>query len=162
VAAFGKRVDKLDWMAPATRAQAKEKLKTLYVGVGYPDRWKSYAGLKVDPKDAFGNALRAEAFHTDQEFARLHAKPDRTDWSMPPQLVNAVNLPLQNALNFPAAILQPPFFDRRHHRPRDQPQLRRPGLAVRCPGPPARLVDERGHGTLQGRVPKARRTVQRV
>jgi endothelin-converting enzyme/putative endopeptidase len=111
VAAFGKRVDKLDWMAPATRAQAKEKLKTLYVGVGYPDRWKSYAGLKVDPKDAFGNALRAEAFHTDQELAKLHAKPDRTDWSMPPQLVNAVNLPLQNALNFPAAILQPPFFD---------------------------------------------------
>ena len=111
VAAFGKRVDKLDWMAPATRAQAKEKLKTLYVGVGYPDRWKSYAGLKVDAKDAFGNALRAEAFHTDQEFAKLHAKPDRTDWSMPPQLVNAVNLPLQNALNFPAAILQPPFFD---------------------------------------------------
>jgi len=99
VAAFGKRVDKLDWMAPATRAQAKEKLKTLYVGVGYPDRWKSYGGLKVDPKDAFGNALRAEAFHTDQEFAKLHAKPDRTDWSMPPQVVNAVNLPLQNALN---------------------------------------------------------------
>ena len=111
VTAFGKRIDKLDWMAPATRAQAKEKLKTLYVGVGYPDKWKSYAGLKVDAKDAFGNALRAEAFHTGQELAKLHAKPDRTEWSMPPQLVNAVNLPLQNALNFPAAILQPPFFD---------------------------------------------------
>jgi len=111
VTAFGKRIDKLDWMAPATRAQAREKLKTLYVGVGYPDRWKSYAGLKVDPKDAFGNALRAEAFHTEQEIAKLRAKPDRTAWSMPPQLVNAVNLPLQNALNFPAAILQPPFFD---------------------------------------------------
>ena len=111
VTAFGKRIDKLDWMAPATRAQAKEKLKTLYVGVGYPDKWKSYAGLKVDAKDAFGNVLRADAFHTDQELAKLHAKPDRTAWSMPPQLVNAVNLPLQNALNFPAAILQPPFFD---------------------------------------------------
>jgi endothelin-converting enzyme/putative endopeptidase len=111
VAAFGKRIDKLDWMAPATRAQAKEKLKTLYVGVGYPDKWKSYVGLKVDPKDAFGNALRAEAFHASQELAKLHTKPDRTEWSMPPQLVNAVNLPLQNALNFPAAILQPPFFD---------------------------------------------------
>jgi putative endopeptidase len=111
VTAFGKRIDKLDWMAPATRAQAKEKLKTLYVGVGYPDKWKSYVGLKVDPKDAFGNALRAEAFHTGQELAKLHTKPDRTEWSMPPQLVNAVNLPLQNALNFPAAILQPPFFE---------------------------------------------------
>jgi endothelin-converting enzyme/putative endopeptidase len=111
VDAFGKRIDKLDWMAPATRAQAREKLKTLYVGIGYPDKWKSYAGLKVVPGDAFGNAQRAEEFHTAQEFAKLHAKPDRTEWAMPPQLVNAVNLPLQNALNFPAAILQPPFFD---------------------------------------------------
>jgi endothelin-converting enzyme/putative endopeptidase len=111
VDAFGKRIDKLDWMAPATRAQAKEKLKVLYVGVGYPDKWKSYAGLKVVPGDAFGNALRAEEFYTAQQIAKLHQKPDRTEWSMPPQLVNAVNLPLQNALNFPAAILQPPFFD---------------------------------------------------
>ena len=111
VDAFGKRVDKLDWMAPATRAQAKEKLKTLYVGVGYPDKWKSYDGLKVVLDDAFGNAVRADEFHTAQEIAKLHRKPDRTEWSMPPQLVNAVNLPLQNALNFPAAILQPPFFD---------------------------------------------------
>ena len=111
VDAFGKRVDKLDWMAPATRAQAKEKLKTLYVGVGYPDKWKSYEGLKVVLDDAFGNAVRADEFHTAQEIAKLHRKPDRTEWSMPPQLVNAVNLPLQNALNFPAAILQPPFFD---------------------------------------------------
>jgi len=111
VDAFGKRVDKLDWMAPATRAQAKEKLKTLYVGVGYPDKWQSYDGLKVVLDDAFGNAVRADEFHTAQEIAKLHRKPDRTEWSMPPQLVNAVNLPLQNALNFPAAILQPPFFD---------------------------------------------------
>jgi endothelin-converting enzyme/putative endopeptidase len=111
VDAFGKRVDKLDWMAPATRAQAREKLKTLYVGVGYPDKWKSYDGLKVMPNDAFGNAMRAEQFHYAEEIAKLHRKPDRTAWAMPPQLVNAVNLPLQNALNFPAAILQPPFFD---------------------------------------------------
>ena len=111
VDAFGKRVDKLDWMAPATRAQAKEKLKVLYVGVGYPDKWKSYSGLKVVPDDAFGNAVRAEEFRYGQQIAELHRKPDRTEWSMPPQLVNAVNLPMQNALNFPAAILQPPFFD---------------------------------------------------
>jgi putative endopeptidase len=111
VDAFGKRIDKLDWMAPATRAQAREKLKTLYVGVGYPDRWKSYAGLKVSANDAYGNALRAEQFHYKAEIGKLHARPDRTEWAMPPQLVNAVNLPLQNALNFPAAILQPPFFD---------------------------------------------------
>jgi putative endopeptidase len=111
VDAFSKRIDKLDWMASATRAQAKEKLKTLYVGVGYPDHWKSYAGLTVSPTDAFGNARRAEEFRYTQQLAKLHQKPVRTEWSMPPQLVNAVNLPLQNALNFPAAILQPPFFD---------------------------------------------------
>jgi putative endopeptidase len=111
VTAFSQRIDKLDWMAPATRAQAKEKLRTLYVGVGYPDHWKNYIGLAVSPIDAFGNSVRAEEFHYAHEIARLHAKPNRTDWSMPPQLVNAVNLPLQNALNFPAAILQPPFFD---------------------------------------------------
>jgi putative endopeptidase len=111
IAAFGKRIDKLDWMAPATRAQAQEKLKTLYVGVAYPDRWESYAGLKVTPGDAFGNVVRAEQFHTEQQLAKLHKKIDKTEWSMPPQLVNAVNMPLQNAIVFPAAILQPPFYD---------------------------------------------------
>ena len=111
IAAFSKRIDTLDWMAPATRAQAQEKLKTMYVGVGYPDRWTSYAGLKVVPGDAFGNAMRAEEFHYAQQVAKLKQKVDKTAWAMPPQLVNAVNLPLQNAMNFPAAILQPPFFD---------------------------------------------------
>ena len=111
IAAFSKRVDKLDWMAPATRAEAQQKLKTLYVGVAYPDRWASYAGLTVTPGDAFGNVLRAERFHTAQQLAKLHKKIDKTEWSMPPQLVNAVNMPLQNAIVFPAAILQPPFYD---------------------------------------------------
>ncbi|UOD27719.1 M13 family metallopeptidase [Massilia violaceinigra] len=111
IAAFSKRIDQLDWMAPATRAQAQEKLKTMHVGVAYPDRWRSYAGLKVVQGDALGNAVRAEQFHTAQEIARLKQKVDRSAWAMPPQLVNAVNLPLQNAMNFPAAILQPPFFD---------------------------------------------------
>ncbi len=111
IAAFSKRIDKLDWMAPATRAQAQEKLKTLYVGVAYPDRWDSYAALKVVPGDAFGNVVRAEDFHTQQQIAKLSKKIDKSEWSMPPQLVNAVNMPLQNAIVFPAAILQPPFYD---------------------------------------------------
>lgn len=109
--AFSRRIDKLEWMAPATRAQAQAKVKSLYVGIGYPERWKSYDGLRVVAGDAFGNAIRAEDYHYRQELAKLKRKPDRTEWAMPPQLVNAVNLPLQNALNFPAAILQPPFFD---------------------------------------------------
>jgi putative endopeptidase len=111
IAAFSKRIAQLDWMAPSTRAQAQEKLKTMYVGVGYPEHWKSFAGLKVSPTDAFGNALRAEDFNYRQQIAKLSQKVDRHAWCMPPQLVNAVNLPLQNAMNFPAAIMQPPFYD---------------------------------------------------
>jgi putative endopeptidase len=111
IAAFSKRIDKLDWMAPATRSQAQEKLKTLYIGVGYPDHWDSYAALKVVPGDAFGNAVRGEQFHTAEQFAKLHKKIDKSEWAMPPQLVNAVNMPLQNGIVFPAAILQPPFYD---------------------------------------------------
>ncbi|BDT58061.1 peptidase M13 [Massilia varians] len=109
--AFEHRIDKLDWMAPSTRSQAKEKVRTMYVGVGYPDSWQSYEGLKVSPTDALGNVLRAQEFHYVQQLAKLKQKPKKTEWAMPPQLVNAVNLPLQNALNFPAAILQPPFYD---------------------------------------------------
>lgn len=109
--AFSRRIEKLDWMAPATRAQAQAKVKSIYVGVGYPEKWKSYDGLQVKAGDAFGNAIRAEEYRYRQELDKLKRKPERTEWAMPPQLVNAVNLPLQNALNFPAAILQPPFFD---------------------------------------------------
>ena len=111
VAAFQARVDALDWMAPATKAQAKQKLATLHVGVGYPDTWASFEGLQVVRGDAFGNAERAERFDLQRALAKLGAKVDMTEWAMTPQTVNAVNLPIQNALNFPAAILQPPFFD---------------------------------------------------
>ena len=111
VEAFRKRVDALDWMAPATKKEALEKLRTLYVGVGYPDKWTSYEGLEIKPDDATGNALRAEQFHYKQQLAKLGKKVDPTEWCMPPHVVNAVNMPMQNALNFPAAILQPPFFD---------------------------------------------------
>lgn len=111
VAAFSRRIEQIDWMAPATKAQAQEKLKTLYVGVGYPDHWTSYDGLTVLRGDALGNAERAEQFHYRQQLAKLGKPAERSEWAMPAQLVNAVNLPLQNALNFPAAILQAPFFD---------------------------------------------------
>ncbi len=111
VNAFRKRIDALDWMAPATKKEAQEKLRTLYVGVGYPDKWTSYEGLEIKPDDAMGNALRAEQFHYKQQLAKLGKKVDPTEWCMPPHVVNAVNMPMQNALNFPAAILQPPFFD---------------------------------------------------
>jgi predicted metalloendopeptidase len=109
--AFGTRIDSLAWMSPATKAKAQEKLATLIVGVGYPDRWRDYAALQIVKGDALGNLQRAELFEYQRQLAKLHQPVDRSEWWMTPQTVNAVNLPLQNALNFPAAILQPPFFD---------------------------------------------------
>jgi putative endopeptidase len=111
VAAFGKRIDNLTWMSSETRAKAKAKLATLYVGVGYPDHWRSYAGLKIAPDDALGNSQRVSLFNYQWSLSKLKQPVDKTEWWMTPQTVNAVNLPLQNALNFPAAILNPPFFD---------------------------------------------------
>jgi putative endopeptidase len=111
LAAFAVRIDRLGWMAPETRAKAKAKLATLKVGVGYPDKWRDYSGLKVVRGDAFGNARRAELFEYQRNLAKFGTAVDRSEWVMNPQLVNAVNLPAMNALNFPAAILQPPYFD---------------------------------------------------
>jgi predicted metalloendopeptidase len=111
VRAFAKRIDALAWMSPETRAKAKQKLDTLIVGVGYPDRWQDYAGLEVAKGDALGNSLRAELFEYRRQLDKLRQPVDRGEWWMTPQTVNAVNLPLQNALNFPAAIIQPPYFD---------------------------------------------------
>ena len=111
IAAFDRRIDALDWMAPATKAEAKAKIETLRVSVGYPDVWPSYDGLEVAADDAFGNAERVERFEYRRAIEKLHQPVDRSEWSMTPQLVNAVNMPAMNALNFPAAILQPPFFD---------------------------------------------------
>ena len=111
IAAFDKRIDALSWMAPSTKAQAKAKLSTLYVGIGYPETWHDYSAYVIKPDDLFGNLWRASLAEYHHEVNRLGTKVDKKEWSMTPQTVNAVNLPLQNALNFPAAILQPPFFD---------------------------------------------------
>jgi putative endopeptidase len=110
VAAFGRRIDKLEWMSPATRQKARAKVATLYVGIGYPERWRDYSGLQVKRDDALGNARRAELFDYRWSLSKLGKPVDKTAWSMTPQTVNALNLPLQNAMNFPAAILSPPFF----------------------------------------------------
>jgi len=111
IAAFRKRIDALDWMAASTKAEAKKKLDTLYVGVGYPEKWRDYSKYDVKADDVFGNIWRAGLFEYQYQVARLGAPVDKHEWTMTPQTVNAVNLPLQNALNFPAAILEPPFFD---------------------------------------------------
>jgi len=111
LAAFGARIDRLDWMSPQTKLKAKAKLATLKVGVGYPDRWRSYETLQVVHGDVLGNFERAELFEYRRNLSKLGQPIDRSEWVMVPQLVNAVNLPVMNALNFPAAVLQPPFFD---------------------------------------------------
>ena len=111
ITAFGARIDRIDWMSAATKAKARQKLTTLRVGVGYPDTWVDYGALQIARGDAFGNRQRAELFEYQRSLAKLGAPVDKGEWWMSPQTVNAVNLPLQNALNFPAAILAPPYFD---------------------------------------------------
>jgi putative endopeptidase len=111
LAAFDERVDSLDWMTAATKQKAKAKIATIKVGVGYPETWRDYASLEIRRDDPLDNQLRAEKYEYQHQLAKLGQPVDRGEWWMTPQTVNAVNLPLQNALNFPAAILEAPFFD---------------------------------------------------
>jgi putative endopeptidase len=111
VAAFDKRLDALTWMSPKTKASAKAKLTSLKVGIGYPDAWRDFSKLQIVRGDVVGNAERAELFDYEYRLQQLREAPDRGQWWLDPQTVNAVNLPIQNALNFPAAILEPPFYD---------------------------------------------------
>ncbi|MBV1691297.1 M13 family metallopeptidase [Novosphingobium sp. G106] len=109
--AFERRIDAIDWLAPATKRQAIEKARGIEVGVGYPDHWRDYSSLKVSPSAAYANAQAASLVDYRQQLAKIGKPLDRREWWMNAQLVNAVNLPVQNALNFPAAILKRPFFD---------------------------------------------------
>jgi putative endopeptidase len=109
--AFRHRIDALPWMADATKAKAKAKLDTLRVGVGYPDQWADDSALLVKRDDYFGNVERAEKWDSDRRLASIGKPLDRGRWEMPVQVVNAQNLPIRNALSFPAGILSAPFFD---------------------------------------------------
>ncbi|HEX4378372.1 MAG TPA: M13 family metallopeptidase [Steroidobacteraceae bacterium] len=111
IEAFAARIDQLQWMAPQTRQKARAKLATLKISVGYPEHWRDYSTLEIRAGDLLGNVQRAELFDYRRNLAKLTAPVDRTEWVLLPQEINAVNLPAMNALNFPAAILQPPYFD---------------------------------------------------
>lgn len=111
LAAFRVRLENITWMAPATKKEAISKLGTLQVSIGYPDHWRSYAGYHVSPNNLFANLWEVSLFDYHYSLHRIGTPVDRKEWCMTPQTVNAVNLPLDNGLNFPAAILQPPFFD---------------------------------------------------
>ena len=110
-AAFSRRVKAIAWMSPATKEEALKKVQGIVVGVGYPDSWRDYAGLQISADNAYANQKNARLWEYRHQLAKIGKPMDRHEWWMPPQLVNAVNLPVQNALNFPAAILVKPFFD---------------------------------------------------
>ncbi|MEP7243346.1 MAG: M13 family metallopeptidase [Gammaproteobacteria bacterium] len=111
VAAFRQRVQALTWMSPHTRAVALTKLKTLYVGVGYPEKWQDYSDLAVDPADAAGNLRRVTDRNYRQALARLSQPVDKTQWLMAPHAVGAILTFQQNAYDFSAGLLQAPKFD---------------------------------------------------
>jgi endothelin-converting enzyme/putative endopeptidase len=113
IAAFRRRIDALPWMDPATKAEAQAKLTTLYVGIGYPETWLDYSAYEVKDNDIFGNLWRGGLFDYHRLVARLGHPVDRREWSEEPQTVDADELPLQNALTFSAAYLEPPNFDPR-------------------------------------------------
>ena len=110
-AAFTRRVEASTWMSPATKARALAKLRTLYVGIGYPDRWPDYSGLTVDSLDAVGNLRRVDDRNYRQALARLGRPVDRTEWWISPARAGAILVFQQNAYEFSAALLQTPKYD---------------------------------------------------
>ena len=110
-AAYRERIDALAWMSPETKAEAKRKLTTLTVGIAYPDQWRDYSALEILPGDVVGNVERSEVFEYNYRRSLLGKQVDRNEWVTAPQIINAYNLPILNAMNFPAGILQPPFYD---------------------------------------------------
>ncbi len=109
--AFAQRIDNLDWMSSETKVKAKEKLSAIRVKVGYPDKWKDYSSLTVDRGPFVLNVFRCLEFETNYNLAKVGKPVDRTEWGITPQTVNAYYNPTNNEIVFPAAILQPPFFD---------------------------------------------------
>jgi putative endopeptidase len=110
-AAMRARIEHVEWMSPETKAKALAKMDKVGVKIGYPDKWRDYSMLIVDPDDLFGNATRAARFQYELRVSRLGQKVDKAEWGMTPQTVNAYYNPSRNEIVFPAAILQPPFFD---------------------------------------------------
>ncbi len=110
-AALVKRIDGIAWMAAATKDEAKRKVATMAVGIGYANKWRDYGSLEIRGDDAYGNLDRAKLANYQYQISKIGKPVDKNEWWMDPQTVNALNLPLQNALNFPAAILEKGFYD---------------------------------------------------
>jgi putative endopeptidase len=110
-AAMDRDIDQLNWMSPATKVKAKEKLHAIANKIGYPEKWRDYSKLEVKPDDALGNKLRATEFENDRELNKIGKPVDHMEWGMTPPTVNAYYDPSMNDINFPAGILQPSFYD---------------------------------------------------
>ena len=113
LAAYQADIDTLDWMGPETKQKAHEKLARFTTKIGYPAKWRDYSALRIVPGDLLGNVMRANAFEYHRNVSKLGQPIDRTEWEMTPQTVNAYYNPEKNEIVFPAAILQPPFFNAR-------------------------------------------------
>jgi putative endopeptidase len=111
IAAMGERLKNLEWMAPETKTKALAKLAAFTPKIGYPDKWRDYSALQIQRGDLVGNVARANAFEYDRDLKKLGAPIDRGEWFMTPMTINAYANPTMNEVVFPAAILQPPFFD---------------------------------------------------
>jgi predicted metalloendopeptidase len=109
--AFDASINELEWMSPATKQEAHDKVRSFTVKIGYPSKWKDYDGLVTKKDDLLGNVLRARDVNVQRELRKVGQPVDKTEWGMTPQTVNAYYNPLGNEIVFPAAILQPPFFD---------------------------------------------------
>jgi putative endopeptidase len=111
LAAYKESINHLDWMSPATKKEAQAKLAKFTPKIGYPSKWKDYSALSVAKDDLVGNVMRSRVWAADYELNKLGKPIDRTEWGMTPQTINAYYNPEMNEIVFPAAILQPPFFD---------------------------------------------------
>ena len=110
--AMGQDLEKLTWMTPTTREKAIEKLHAVANKIGYPDKWRDYSALNIVRGDALGNSFRSNEFEFNRQLQKIGKPVDRSEWQMTPQTVNAYYDPQMNDINFPAGILQPPFFNR--------------------------------------------------
>jgi predicted metalloendopeptidase len=111
LAAYRRDIETLEWMSPETKVGAQAKLAKLVTKIGYPSKWRDYGSLQIVRDDLLGNVLRADEFEYRRNIDKLGRPIDRTEWDMSPQTVNAYYNPVMNEIVFPAAILQPPFFD---------------------------------------------------
>lgn len=110
-AAMGRDIQQLDWMSAPTKTKAEDKLKLVTNKIGYPDKWRDYSSLTITRGDAVGNARQAAAFEHHRELAKIGRLTDKQEWDMSPPTVNAYYNPQDNTVNFPAGILQPPYYD---------------------------------------------------